>query len=41
VLLVQGIFPGQVAPAVVKAYQLLEQMAVQIEQQAQAPQETK
>lgn len=30
-LLVQGIFPGQVAPAVVKAYQLLEKMAVQIE----------
>lgn len=30
-LLVNGIFPGQVAPAVVKAYQILEQMAVKIE----------
>jgi len=30
-LLVNGIFPGQVAPAVVKAYQLLEKMSQQIE----------
>ena len=30
-LLINGIFPGQVAPAVVKAYQLLEKMSQQIE----------
>lgn len=30
-LLVNGIFPGQVAPTVVKAYQILEKMAQQIE----------
>ncbi len=30
-LLVMGIFPGQMAPAVVKAYQLLEHMAVKVE----------
>jgi hypothetical protein len=40
-LLVQGIFPGQVAPAVVKAYSLLEKMAVQIEASSTASQETK
>jgi len=40
-LLVQGIFPGQVAPAIVKAYNLLEKMAVEIEKQAATPQETK
>jgi hypothetical protein len=41
-LLVNGIFPGQVAPAVVKAYQLLEKMAQQIETQVAAkPEETK
>lgn len=42
-LLVNGIFPGQVAPTVVKSYQILEKMAVQIEQAAvaAAPQETK
>ena len=32
-LLVNGIFPGQVAPAVVKAYQLLEKMSLEIEAQ--------
>ncbi len=30
-LLVCGIFPGQMAPAVVKAYQMLEQMAKSVE----------
>jgi hypothetical protein len=30
-LLVNGIFPGQLAPSVVKAYNLLEKLAVQIE----------
>lgn len=30
-LLLNGIFPGNVAPAVVKAYQLLDKMAVQVE----------
>lgn len=30
-LLLNGIFPGNVAPAVVKAYQLLEKMSLQIE----------
>lgn len=34
-LLVQGIFPGQVAPAVVKAYSVLEQMAKQVEADAE------
>lgn len=30
-LLLMGIFPGNVAPAVIKGYQLLEKMAVQVE----------
>ena len=30
-LLLMGIYPGNVAPAVVKGYQLLEQMAKQVE----------
>ncbi len=30
-LLVMGIFPGQMAPAVVKSYQLLESMAQKVE----------
>lgn len=30
-LLANGIYPGNVAPAIVKAYQLLEKMAVEIE----------
>ena len=38
-LLVNGIFPGNAAPAVVKAYQILEQMAVKIEQAAVTPKE--
>jgi hypothetical protein len=33
-LIVNGIFPGNVAPQVVKAYQLLESMAVEIEKGA-------
>jgi hypothetical protein len=33
-LIVNGIFPGNVAPEVVKAYQLLEQMALVIEKDA-------
>jgi hypothetical protein len=33
-LLANGIYPGNVAPAIVKAYQLLEKMAVEIEQNA-------
>lgn len=33
-LLVNGIFPGQVAPSVVKAYSLLEQMASKVEKDA-------
>jgi hypothetical protein len=33
-LLVNGIFPGNVAPQVVKAYQLLDKMAVEIEKNA-------
>jgi hypothetical protein len=33
-LIVNGIFPGNVAPQVVKAYQLLESMAVEIEKNA-------
>lgn len=35
-LLVMGIFPGQMAPSVVKAYQLLEAMAKGVEAQAEA-----
>ena len=30
-LLVSGIFPGNAAPAIVKAYSMLEQMAKQVE----------
>ncbi len=30
-LVVMGIFPGQLAPSVVKAYQLLESMAQKVE----------
>jgi len=33
-LLLGGIFPGNVSPAVVKAYQLLEAMARKVEQEA-------
>jgi hypothetical protein len=33
-LIVNGIFPGNVAPEVVKAYQLLEQMALVVEKEA-------
>ncbi len=33
-LLVMGIFPGQMAPAVVKAYQILEHMAQKVETEA-------
>jgi len=33
-LLANGIFPGNVAPQIVKAYQLLENMAVTIEKHA-------
>lgn len=33
-LLVNGIYPGQVAPQVVKSFQLLEQMAVEVEKAA-------
>jgi hypothetical protein len=33
-LLVNGIYPGNVAPQVVKAYQLLDKMAVEIEKNA-------
>jgi len=39
-LLVSGIFPGNFAPQIVKAYQTLEQMAQKVEQAA-TPQETK
>lgn len=35
-LLVSGIFPGNVAPQVVAGYHLLEQMAVRIEAEAKA-----
>lgn len=35
-LLLNGIFPGNVAPAVVKGYQLLEQMASKVEKDAEA-----
>jgi hypothetical protein len=34
-LLVMGIFPGQMAPSVVKAYSLLEALAKQIEDEKQ------
>ena len=33
-LLLNGIFPGNVAPSVVKSYHLLEQMALQVEKAA-------
>jgi hypothetical protein len=33
-LLANGIYPGNVAPAIVKAYQLLEKMAVEVEASA-------
>ena len=33
-LIVNGIFPGNIAPQVVKAYQLLEQMALLVEKAA-------
>lgn len=36
-LLVNGIFPGNVAPQVVKAFHLLDQMCSQIEAAANAP----
>ncbi len=36
-LVVTGIYPGNMAPAVVKAYQLLEAMARDIESRANAP----
>jgi len=36
-LLVMGIFPGQMAPSVVKAYQLLEMMAKQVEDDSKKP----
>jgi|SRR5579872_1691009 len=39
-LLVSGIFPGNMAPAIVKAYSLLEQMAIAVENQNKV-QETK
>lgn len=35
-LVVNGIYPGNVAPSVVKAYQLLERMAVEIEKAAES-----
>lgn len=35
-LLLNGIFPGNVAPAVVKAYGLLEKMSLQIENPSEA-----
>lgn len=35
-LLTNGIFPGNVAPAIVKAYNLIEKMAVQVEKDAKA-----
>lgn len=40
-LLLNGIFPGNVAPAVVKSYQLLETMAKNIEDSSVAKQENK
>jgi hypothetical protein len=33
-LIANGIFPGNVAPSVVKAYNLLEQMAMVVEKEA-------
>lgn len=33
-LLIGGIFPGNMAPAIVKAYQLLDKMCVEIESAA-------
>lgn len=35
-LLVNGIFPGNVAPQIVKAFQMLEQMAQMVEKSAKA-----
>lgn len=35
-LLVSGIFPGNVAPQVVAAYSLLEKMALKVEEDAKA-----
>jgi hypothetical protein len=35
-LLISGIFPGNMAPSVVKAYQLLEQMAKAVEAQQES-----
>jgi hypothetical protein len=35
-LLVNGIFPGQMAPQVVQSFQLLEKMAVEIEKQQES-----
>lgn len=40
-LLLNGIFPGNVAPSVVKSYHLLEQMAVQVEAVAKVSVEAK
>jgi len=34
-LLVNGIFPGNVAPQIVKAFQMLEQMALMVEKNAE------
>ena len=36
-LLVTGVFQGNMAPALVKAYQLLEMMASQVENESQKP----
>lgn len=36
-LVVTGIYPGNMAPAIVKAYQLLEAMAREVEAKANAP----
>ena len=35
-LLVNGIFPGQMAPQVVQSFQLLEKMAIEIEKQQES-----
>jgi hypothetical protein len=35
-LLANGIYPGNVAPAIVKAYQLLEKMAIEIEKSVES-----
>ncbi len=35
-LLVSGIYPGNIAPQVVAAYQLLEKMALKVEEDAKA-----